>query len=325
MSVLSKPYFHDEAAAFALVESVIWPAGPTCPHCGAVDRIAKLDGVKDKKGRVRPGLWKCYHCRKQLTVRIGTIFEDSHLPLRIWLQAIHLMVTSKKGVSSNQLHRMLSITLKSAWFLSHRIREAMKDDGSPLGGPGVTVEADETFHGKADFVFVTGKGWQQKKGTGTKQHKIVSLVERGGRARSVKVEDLDLSTLRGVLSQVDPVSRLHTDAAAHYKSLGKGFAKHESVNHSAKEYARGDVTTNTVEGFFSIFKRGMVGVYQHCGEQHLQRYLTEFDFRYSNRVALGVNDEDRAERALKGIVGRRLTYRGKSNQRGEIIPFPARP
>jgi hypothetical protein len=206
---------------------------------------------------------------------------------------------------------MLDVTYKSAWFMAHRIREAMKEpNGSgPLGGNGKVVEVDETFFGPARDVFKNGRGWVKERGTHTKM-KVLTLVERGGRARSVKVEDLTSDTLRKhLVTNISRASRLHTDEAQHYKSIGREFATHERVNHSEKEYARGDVTTNTVEGFFSIFKRGMVGVYQHCGEQHLKRYLAEFDFRYSNRAKLGVDDEMRAAIALKGIEGRRLTYR----------------
>src|SRR4051812_35873638 len=211
MSVLEKAHFTDESAAFRYVEAIVWPNGPVCPHCGGIDRITKLEGVKDKKGVARLGLYKCNQCRGQFTVRKGTIFEASHIALRVWLQAIHLVVASKKGISANQLHRLLGITLKSAWFLGHRIREAMQDDGAPLGGPGKVVEADETFHGPAGYVFVTGKGWQKKQGSYAKPHKIVSLVERGGRARSFKVEELNIATFNAILTHVYPASTLNTD------------------------------------------------------------------------------------------------------------------
>lgn len=305
-SVLEALPFRDEEAAYAFVEERVWPDGPVCPHCAATqERISKLAGKS-----TRIGVYKCNACRKPFTVKVGTIFESSHVQLRLWLQAMFLICSSKKGVSSNQLHRTLGVTLKTAWFMSHRIREAMKETSSgPLGGEGVTVEADETFHGPAEYVFKNGEGWQKKRGAYAKPYKIMALVERGGRARSIKVEQLDIETITDVLAGVDPESTLHTDQAQHYKNPGKRFAKHESVNHSEKEYVRGDVTTNTVEGFFSIFKRGMVGIYQHCGEQHLHRYLAEFDFRYSNRVRLGVDDVERTTRAVRGIVGKRLTYR----------------
>jgi transposase-like protein len=268
-----------------------------------VDQSGKLKGKS-----TRIGTYKCYACRKPFTVKVGTIFEASHVKLHIWLQAIFLIVSSKKGISANQLHRTLGVTLKTAWFMGHRIREAMDNNTGPLGGEGKVVEADETFIGKPDSVFVNGKGWMQMTGVSTKR-KVISLVERGGRVRSIKVDDLTGETIRKVLSEnVAKESRLHTDEAQHYKRPGKAFAKHERVNHSEEEYARGDVTTNTVEGFFGIFKRGMRGIYQHCGEQHLQRYLYEFDFRYNNRVALGVDDATRADNVLKGVTGKRLTY-----------------
>jgi transposase-like protein len=245
-SSLSAPRFHDEAAAYAHVEGIVWANGRYCPHCGVFDRSGAL---KNKSARI--GLYKCYACRKTFTVKVGTIFEDSHIKMTVWLQAMHLICSSKKGISANQLHRTLGITLKSAWFLAHRIREAMKDtNGGPLGGEGMVVEADETFHGSSEYVFKNGEGWRKRRGAYAKPHKIVTLVERGGRARSLKVADLDINTLADVLTGADPKSRLHTDQAQHYKRLGKRFAKHESVNHSKKEYARGDVTTNTVEGFF---------------------------------------------------------------------------
>jgi hypothetical protein len=244
-------------------------------------------------------------------VKVGTIFEASHVKLHIWLQAMALICSSKKGISANQLHRTLGVTLKTAWFMGHRIREAMKDDGSsgPLGGEGKVVEADEAYIGPVEYRLnkygrVTGK-----QGTGAK-YKIVSLVERGGAARSVKVDKLTADGVREiVLDGASTESRLHTDESKFYSKVGEEFAEHATVKHSMGEYARGDVTTNTVEGFFSIFKRGMKGIYQHCGEQHLQRYLTEFDFRYSNRIALGVDDVERTTRAVRGIVGKRLTYR----------------
>ncbi len=241
---------------------------------------------------------------------VGTVFERSHVPLHKWVAATHLLAASKKGMSAHQMHRMLGVTYKTAWFMAHRIREAMIDtDPTPLGGKGEIVEADETFIGPSGAKFVNDKGWQTKRGTGDKL-KVVTLVERGGRARSVKVDNLDRETVRNILVRnTDRNSTLMTDEANHYKKPGKEFKRHFSVNHSKGEYANGFVSTNTVEGYFGIFKRGMKGVYQHCGEQHLQRYLTEFDFRYSNRAALDVDDNERARKALKGISGKRLTYR----------------
>lgn len=303
MSNLSAPHFHNEEAAYAYVEARIWPEGPVCPHCGGYERIGKMGGSS-----TRLGTYKCYQCRKPFTVKVGTIFESSHVPLRMWLQAMYLMAASKKGISANQLHRTLGVTLKTAWFMAHRIREAMADDGSnPIGGEGRTIEVDETFLGQQPTVFVNGKGWQGKRGTGGMK-KVVTLVERGGKARSIKVESLRKDEIVRAMETAHRASVLNTDEAQHYRRIGTEFASHLRVEHGRGEYGRGDAHTNTVEGFFSIFKRGMKGIYQHCGEQHLHRYLAEFDFRYSNRSALGVNDLARTDTLLAGVVGKRLTY-----------------
>lgn len=311
MTDLTLPIYTDETKAREHLEALRWPNGPICPHCGVVGNAALLEGKS-----TRPGVWKCRECRKPFSVTVGTVFERSHIPLNKWLLAVHLLSSSKKGMSAHQLHRMMGVTYKSAWFMAHRIREAMtENDPSPLGGKDKVVEADETFIGKPADVFVNGRGWVQMRGTTTKR-KVVSLVERGGRARSFHVENLQPATIRKVLFEnIVLDSRLYTDEAHHYKRPGREFAKHEAVNHGNQEYARGDVTTNTVEGFFSIFKRGMTGVYHHCGEQHLKRYLAEFDFRYSNRAALGVDDTARAQIALKAIQGKRLTYRRTAGKR----------
>ena len=304
MSVLSKPYFQDEAAAFAKLESIVWPNGPTCPKCGAVDRIGSLDGVKDKKGRVRHGLKKCYHCRSQFTVRVGTVFESSHIPLHKWLQAAYLLAASKKGISAHQLHRILEIAYKSAWFMAHRLREAMASgDLSPFGSTGGAVEVDETFIGRKKGKPIR-HGYEHK-------HKVLSLVDRAtGKARSMVMEELTTKSVAPIVrANVAREARLMTDEAKHYIKVGREYADHQRVYHSVGEYGRGDAHTNTIEGFFSIFKRGMKGVYQHCGEQHLHRYLAEFDFRYTNRIACGTDDAMRTETALRGIVGKRLTYR----------------
>ena len=303
-SVLNQPYFHDEAAAFVALEAIVWPNGPTCPHCGAIDRINKLEGVKDKKGRVRLGLWKCYHCRKQFTVRKGTVFEASHLKLHQWFQAAYLMCSSRKGVSSNQLHRTLGVTLKTAWFVSHRLREAMRDGNLnvPFGGGGTAVEADETFIGREP-----GK---PKMRAYHHKMKVLSLVNReSGQARSAVVDDLKPRTVVPVhCENIAKEARVMTDEAGHYFHIGKTFAEHGVVRHGKEEYVRSDIHTNTIEGYFSIFKRGMKGVYQHCSKRHLHRYLAEFHFRYNNRVALGTNDKERTTIAIQGIVGKRLTY-----------------
>jgi transposase-like protein len=296
-SALSAPHFHDEKAAFAYVEARIWPEGPVCPHCGGVERISKMQGKS-----TRQGLYKCYQCRKPFTVRMGTIFESSHVALHIWLQAMYLIAGSKKGISSNQLHRTLGVTLKTAWFMSHRIREAMRDgELAPLGGEGSVVEVDETYFGQLKDAPVR-KGFHHKM-------KVLSLVERGGKARSIVFDRVGPSQLVPIVkANLARETHVMTDEAHSYRYLAHHFAQHSHVNHRRGEYVRGEVSSNTVEGFFSIFKRGMRGVYQFCSEKHLHRYLAEFDFRYSNRVALGCNDEDRASRLLSGIVGKRLTY-----------------
>lgn len=297
-SVLTAKALQNEEAAYKWVESRVWPEGPICPHCGGIDRISPMKGKS-----TRIGAYKCYHCRKPFTVKVGTVFEASHVPMRLWLQAMFLMCSSKKGISSNQLHRTLGVTLKTAWFMSHRIREAMKVVGvGPLGGSGEVVEADETFYGQVE-------GEPKRRGTGHK-HVILSLIERGGSARSFHVEGTRIADIAPVLrANVKLESTLMTDEGTYYRKVGREFARHDSVKHKEDEYVRGDAHTNTAEGFFSIFKRGMTGVYQHCNERHLHRYLAEFDFRYSNRIKLGVDDVARTERALKGIVGKRLTYR----------------
>jgi len=297
-SVLTAKAFQNEEAAYKWVESRVWPEGPICPHCGGIDRISPMKGKS-----TRIGTYKCYQCRKPFTVKVGTVFEASHVPMRLWLQAMFLMCSSKKGISSNQLHRTLGVTLKTAWFMSHRIREAMRVVGvGPLGGSGAVVEADETFYGQVE-------GEPKRPGTGHK-HVILSLIERGGSARSFHVEGTRIADIAPVLrANVKPESTLMTDEGTYYREIGREFARHDSVKHKEDEYVRGDAHTNTAEGFFSIFKRGMTGTYQHCNERHLHRYLAEFDFRYSNRVKLGVDDIARTERALKGIVGKRLTYR----------------
>jgi len=301
MSLLSQKHLQDEQAAYDWVEAHVWPNGPVCPHCQETKRLSKMQGKA-----TRIGLYKCYACRKQFNVKVGTIFEKSHIPMHLWLQGFYLICGSKKGISSNQLHRTLGITLKSAWFMSHRIREAMRTGSlaAPMGGAGGSgiVEADETFIGRK-------KGVPKPKGGTSHKHAVLSLVERGGDVRSVHVDNVRADTIVPIVNEaIAKEARVMTDNAATY--YGKiEAASHEAVNHAAGEYVRGDVHTNTVEGYFSIFKRGMKGVYQHCDEKHLHRYLAEFDFRYNNRVARGVNDEQRAAKAVTGVVGKRLTYR----------------
>ncbi len=310
MSVLNAKHFHDEAAAYKFVEARIWPDGRVCPHCGVIGESGALKG-----NSTRIGVYKCYACRKPFTVKVGTIFEASHIKLHVWLQAIFLLSSSKKGLSANQLHRVLGVTLKSAWFLAHRIRLAMAGgETGPLGGEGKIVEADETYYGKKSIKRTAKADGTPYKHNGARgpanKLAVVSLVQRGGNVRSFHVDTANKQTVASIVVQnVASESRLHTDESRLYAGAEGHVAQHHTVNHSAKEYVRGEVHTNTIEGYFSIFKRGMKGVYQHCDEKHLHRYLSEFDFRYNARTALGVNDEARADKALKGIVGKRLTYR----------------
>ena len=301
MSVLNKPYFHDEAAAFAKLEEIVWPNGPVCPHCGGVERIGKLEGQT-----ARPGLRKCYQCRKQFTVKVGTVFESSHVPLHKWFQACYLMCASKKGFSAHQLHRTLEVTYKTAWFMAHRIREAMRTMGfdEPMGGEGNTVEVDETFIGHDKTIKPKG----EKKGRGyAHKFKVLALVDRKtGRARSMVVDSLKAKDLTPILTaNIAAASTVCTDEAGQYTHLSRSFAKHGVVRHNAGEYVRNDVHTNTIEGYFSIFKRGMKGVYQHCAKKHLHRYLAEYEFRYNERK---VSDNERTAVMMAGIVGKRLTY-----------------
>ena len=296
--LFDEPRFHDPEVAREHLEAIRWPDGPVCPHCGACDRIGKLNGKAH-----RPGVYECGHCRDQFTVTVGTVFEGSKVSLDKWLFAATLIASSKKGVSSKQIERMLGVTYKTAWFMTHRLREAMKPNGAGLlGSASGTVEADETFIGRKP-------GTKVRRGHGYKEA-VFSLVERAGHVRSFHVNDVTAGTLSWKLSEnVSYTATLMTDEARQYTEIGKDFADHQSVNHSAEEYVRGDAHTNTVEGFFSIFKRGMYGVYQHCSSHHLHRYTTEFDFRYNHRQKLGFDDAMRTEELLKGIGGKRLTYR----------------
>lgn len=296
---LQNPIFQDEVKAREWLEARVWPHGPVCPHCGVTgDDVTKLTGKAH-----RPGVYQCNACREQFTVTVKTVFERSKIPLTKWLAALFLLTASKKGVSAHQIHRSLDISYKSAWFMMHRLREAMRTGGlAPLGGGGKTVEIDETYYLKQD-------GHKKEKRQGH-MNAVLSLVERGGSVRSFHVEGTSIADLAPVIRQnVARESAVMTDTAGWYTKLGKEFASHETINHTEEEYVRGNVHTNTIEGYFSIFKRGMSGIYQHCSEKHLHRYLAEFDFRYSNRAALGVNDLMRAELAAAGIKGKRLTYR----------------
>ncbi|OGB30718.1 MAG: transposase [Burkholderiales bacterium RIFCSPLOWO2_02_FULL_66_35] len=303
MSYLSQPHFHNEEAAYAFVESRVWPNGPVCPHCGGTERNKLMGGAS-----TRIGTYKCYDCRKPFTVKVGTIFESSHIPLRLWLQGIYLVAASKKGISANQLHRTLGITLKSAWFMGHRIREAMRDGSNDLlGGGGSIVEADETY-------MAAKRGEKVIQGGGHRS-KVVSLVSREGKTRSFHIANVDAKNLHPILmANIAKDTHLMTDGAGHYKKIGQEFDLHESTNHAQKEYAKDSKVqgvrahSNTVESYFGILKRGITGVYHHVSEEHLQRYVDEFDFRFSNRKSLGIDDSQRADLLLKGVVGKRLTY-----------------
>jgi transposase-like protein len=273
-SILKGEQFQNEEAAFAYVEALLWPNGPVCPHCGNADsqRIHKMQGKT-----TRLGLRKCYECNGHFTVRKGTVFESSHLPLHLWLQIIHLMCASKKGVSTNQVQRILQCSMKTAWFLTHRIREALRDGSlSPMGGAGSTVEIDETYIGRKDGFEVRRGAWHK--------NAVLTLVERGGAARSFHVEHVAKGAIIPIVrDNIARESKVMTDEAAMYSKLGDHFAKHGAVDHHRGEYGYTDragdkINTNTVEGFYSVFKRGMIGVYQHCGEQHLHRYLAEIRF-----------------------------------------------
>jgi transposase-like protein len=318
-SLFAEPHFQNDQAARAMLESILWPDGPVCPHCGVVDHSYKTK---------RPGVFRCAEkvCRKDFSVTMKTVMERSHIALHKWLQGFHLMASSKKGVSAHQLHRTLSIGYEAAWFMAHRIREAMRLGGlSPLGGGGKTVEVDETYIGHLD-----GQPKKGRLGT-SNMNTVLTLVERGGSARSFHIDSNRIADIAPILrANLSREAKLMTDEHASYKQVGGEFASHDAVNHGKDEYVRywNEVTdnlrddgkpavettviiTNTVEGFFSVFKRGMKGTYQHCAEKHLHRYLSEFDFRYSNRIALGVDDGERRTLAIKNAAGKRLTYRGR--------------
>jgi transposase-like protein len=319
MSQFNAPHFQSPEAAREYLEAIRWGSERVCPHCGT---------VKESFATKKAGVYRCRakECRKDFSVTTKSVMESSHIKLNVWLQAFFLMASSKKGVSSHQLHRTLGVTYKTAWFLSHRIREAMRSGGllPPMGSGGGIVEADETYIGRLEGQPKRGRG-----GASTHKNTVLTLVERGGSARSFHIDGASIADIAPILkANIAKESRLMTDEARPYVVVGGDFASHDAVNHTNKEYVRyrneatsetradgkphvetTTITTNTVEGYYSIFKRGMKGVYQHCSEKHLHRYLSEFDFRYSNRVALGVNDGERADLAVKGAAGKRLTYR----------------
>jgi transposase-like protein len=299
MCDLTNPAFTDEDKAREVIEASRWPNGAVCPSCGLTETVSKLGGKS-----MGPGWYHCKQCREKFTVRTGTLYERSHIPLHKWLFATHLLTSSKKGISAHQLFRMLGFgSYRTAWFMAMRIREGMRSgDLAPMGGAGGIVEADETFIGRKE-------GSTKRRGHGHK-NAVLALVERGGQVRSFHVDGVGTADIIPIVkANVAKETAMMTDEGGHYFTLGDHFASHESVSHEADEYVRGDVHTNTIEGYFSVFKRGMKGVYQHCSEKHLHRYLAEFDFRYNNRSRLGVEDGERAAKALKGIEGKRLTYR----------------
>ena len=309
MDSFTERRFNNDDAARAYLESLRWPEGPICPHCGVVNHAYAIKAV---------GTYRCAEaaCRGNFTVTMNSPMERSHIALHKWVLAFHLMCSSKKGVSAHQLHRTLGITYRSAWFMAHRIRECMRQGGlTPLGGKGKIVEADETYHGKTEKPrmpkYRKGRPYYPRGSRGPKDKRpIVALVERGGNVRTFHVPVADKASVQKIVTEnIARESRLHTDESRLYFGADQHFASHETVRHSADEYVRDDVHTNTAEGYFSIFKRGMRGIYQHCGEKHLHRYLAEYDFRYNHRIRLGYNDGDRAAIAVKNGDGKRLTYR----------------
>jgi transposase-like protein len=310
-SELNAPELQSEIAAINYVEARLWPNGPVCPKCGVIGQAGRLQGKSN-----RPGLWKCYACRKPFTVRMGTIFESSHVPLHIWLQVIYLMNSSKKGFSTRQIQRTLGGSMKTAWFLGHRVRECMKELGiEPMGGEGQFIEADETFVGRK----ASSRAYEPP----AKKQAILALVQRGGGVRSFHVPNVTAANIRPIIAKhVHTDSSFQTDESNVYGAYWNNFADRGVVNHSQKEYVLGTDYTNTVEGYFSILKRGIYGIYQHVSEAHLHRYLAEFDFRYSHRVRLGINDTQRADLALLGAKGKRLTYETTGKHRPtDSVPF----
>src|SRR5665213_2328793 len=311
---LSNPIFQDVDKAREWLEARLWKDGPVCPKCGVINEATLMKGKS-----TRPGLYQCNACREPFTVTVGTLYERSKVPLNKWLAATHLMMASKKGMSALEIGRLLGLSKKTAWFLCHRIRESLRETKlEPMGGKGKIVEIDETFIGGLE----KNKHRKKRKHVGTGgagKEAVFSLVERDGRVQSHHVASVTAKTLRPIIrAQVDGKTLVMTDEGATAKSLGKEFKKHGMVNHSIGEYVRGNIHTNTIEGYFSILKRGVVGTYHHVSQQHLKRYLAEFDYRYNEREALGVDDAERMAKSVQGIVGKRLTYR-RTNKEGQQV------
>ena len=293
---LTDPVFTDETKAREHLEAIRWPDGPYCPHCGETEKVYRLNGKSH-----RAGLLHCNGCNEAFTVTVETVMERSHVPLNKWVLAYRLMASSKKGFSAHQLHRTLGVTYKTAWFMAHRIREAMREiKPDSLGGEGKFVEADETFTG--------GRAKNRAYASPPPKEAVMSLVERGGKVRSYHVPEVTAATLKPIIVDAKD-SHFRTDESGVYWKIGEEFASHTTVIHSIDEYVRGDAHTNTVEGYFSILKRGIYGTYHHVSQTRLKRYLCEFDFRYNERIALGVTDAERAAKVIRGAAGKRLTYR----------------
>lgn len=310
---LTDPIFTDLDKAREHFEAIRWPNGCYCPFCGSVDRVAPLGGKS-----MGPGWYHCKDCRKKFTAAVGSIYERSHIPMTKWLLATHLMCASKKGMSAHQLHRMIGLPYKTAWFMAHRIREGMRElnPAGPLGGEGKTVEFDETYVGGKEKNKHANKRNKRNLG-GTGKETVFALVERGGKVRSHHVPNVTAKTLRPILdAQIDDAAKTMSDDGG--ARVGHERPLHQTVNHSIGEYVRGEVHTNTIEGYFSIMKRGITGVYHHVSAQHLKRYLAEFDFRYNERSALNVTDAQRATKAVAGVVGKRVTYQQTHGRQDDV-------